>query len=106
MDILLIGNDHTLEVTGLQDELSPLSYLNAATVTARIKNTNDSDVTGETWPITLSYVAASNGNYRGNISDAIAFLNGAFYIVEITADAGSGLLAFWRKEVVAQYRTF
>lgn len=101
MDALLIGNDHTLEVTGLRDEVLN-TYINDADVTAEIKNQSGVVVAS----VTLAYVASSNGNYRGTIEDTTAILNGKFYTAEITADAGGGLVAFWRKDLLARYRGF
>lgn len=102
---LLIGNDHIVELAGLHDEISG-SYLNAATVTARLKTVAGVEVAGESWPITLTYVTGSNGNYRGTIEDAVVLESGKSYMLEITADGGGDLIGFWRKELIAQYRTF
>lgn len=104
MQVLLVQNDQTVEVLGLQDQVSG-SYQNAATVTARIKTMAGVDVTGVTWPITLAYVAASSGNYRGTFEAAASLSPGLRYIVEISA-AQSGLEGFWHQDVTAQYRGF
>lgn len=103
MEVLLIRNDQTVKVLGLQDEISG-DYINNATVTARIKDKQGRDVAGETWPITLQYIAASDGNYHGNFDDGIELIVGKIYIVEIAADAGGGLKAFWRFFRTAKYR--
>lgn len=68
--ILYQDNDQYIEIDGLADELTG-SYFNAATVTATLIDTAGlvglagSTVTG--FPLTLSYVSASNGNYRGKV---------------------------------------
>lgn len=100
---LLIGNDQTLEVTGVQDEISG-AYQNSKTVTATVKNIIGVEVSGQSWPLTLSYVADSNGDYRGTLEDGLVLVNGKNYIIEITVDAGSDLIAFWRWTVPATYR--
>lgn len=103
MDVLLIGNDQTVTVLGLKDEISG-DFLNATIVTAHIKTKDGKSVAGENWPITLEYITDSNGDYQGNFDDAIELVNNRNYIVEIAADAGGGLKAFWHFMRMAQYR--
>lgn len=102
MDVLLIQNDQTIRVNGLQDEVTE-SYLNAATVTVTLKAKDGTEVAGETWPLTLSYVAASDGNYIGNLSDELELTAGRTYFVEITAVSGEWK-GFWRFPRAAEYR--
>jgi hypothetical protein len=99
---LYIGNDTQIDVTGLQNA-DDSSYLNSATVTVTVKDLAGSEVSGVSWPVTLSYESASNGNYTGAIDKDISIIESATYFVEITA-AESGLDAFWRIQAVAQYR--
>jgi len=54
--------------------------------------------------ITMSYVAASDGQYRGTIDEGVVLQNGATYWIEISADAGSDVKDFRSFDVVAQYR--
>jgi len=103
MEVLLIRNYQTIRVLGLQDEISG-EYLNTATVTAVIKERSGASVAGGSWPIALEYIADSDGNYFGNFDDAIELKNNRIYVIEIAADAGGGLKAFWRFERMAQYR--
>lgn len=91
---LLIGNDQTLTLEGLQDEVT-LAYINDATVTATVKDRSGNEVAGQSWPLTLDYVVLSNGTYQGNLEDALVLSRGASYFVEITATAGTGK-GFWR----------
>lgn len=103
MNILLVGNDQVIELLGARDAVTG-DYLNSKTVTCTVKDSDGVNVSGETWPITLSYIAASNGDYRGTLEDGLALEDGNTYIVEVHIDAGSDLIGFWRFEVVAQYR--
>lgn len=61
--------DMTVEVQGLQDLDG--TYINDATLTVTLKDTAGTLITGQTYPASMSYVSASNGNYRGPISDSI-----------------------------------
>lgn len=102
MDVLLIGNDQTLLVQSVTDEITG-SYINDATVTASLRQMNTTAVPGQSWPLTLDYVAASNGNYRGNLENDLEIREGLKYIVEITIVSGS-FQAFFRFERRADYR--
>lgn len=54
--------------------------------------------------ISMSYVASSNGKYRGTIVDTVAFHPGQTYWIEISIDGGSSRTDFRRISAVAQYR--
>ena len=95
MEVLLIGNDQTLTVTGIRDEITD-AYINDAAVTAIVKNPDGTEVSGQDWPLTLAYVTSSNGNYAGNLEDTLELVPLRPYIIEITIDAGGGRVAKFR----------
>lgn len=101
-----ISEGNTLVWDGLSDENKPCSddtrWINDATVTAEIKDKAGDVVIGG---ITLSYVASSNGLYRGTITKAQAatLIEGTKYFVEITAVASGFEDGFRRFEVRARY---
>lgn len=105
MDAVYLSADNLLKVSGLIDQASGGTYQNAATVTATVKNRAGHAVTGQTWPLTLTYVPASDGQYEGVLEDAMVLKEGTEYFCEVTADAGAGKRAFWRLPLVAQYAT-
>jgi hypothetical protein len=76
---LFLSTDHHIKVTGLQDEDSA-AYLNAATITYAVKNEDGDTITGGTG--SLSYVAASNGNYLGVIQSTVLVTNSAVPLTE------------------------
>jgi hypothetical protein len=82
------GSDGTLKLTGLSVAETG-AYLNAATVTYAIKDPATGDtVSGGSG--TMSYVAASNGNYTVEIDAAVTVLMTADrYRVDVTAIEGS-----------------
>jgi len=104
MNVLLVGNDHTVNISGVQDERSG-AYLNNIDVKVWIKDRSGVNVAGETWPLTLDYVADSNGDYIGNIEDGVELIHGRTYVVEIRAEAPGDLIGFWHYKVMAQWRT-
>ena len=84
----------------LTDELTG-TVITDATVTAQLEDEGGTQVTGETWPITLAHV--TGGIYRGAAAYGVAVQEGARYVVEIVATK-SGNRATWRMPVVARER--
>jgi hypothetical protein len=101
---LYIGVDTVVTYGGMQNPITA-AYINDATVTCTIKDLTGTAVTptGFTWPVTLAYVAASDGIYRGTIDKNIAITAGISYWLEITAVSGS-LNDFRRLALVGAYR--
>lgn len=93
-----VGSTNTVEIDGVhlrQNEDAttgvPSSYDNAATVVLEdLETTAGVDVTGITFPVTLSYVTSSDGKYRGNFADTAGLTIGVEYrgIVKVTAATG------------------
>ncbi len=102
---LYISNDNVLELTGMQNSINA-AYLNAATVTVTIVDASGTELTGQTWPTTMSYVASSNGIYRAILEDAISGLTDADSLTaKISADAGTDLVGYWEIPATAKTRT-
>lgn len=102
MKILYVGNSNVIEVV-LQDATDD-SYLNSATVTMTLKDSSSVDVTGDSWPKTLSYVAASDGLYRATLDESIGITSGERYTGYITAVSGSNT-GYWEIPFKAEKRT-
>lgn len=99
---LQVGNSSVIEVQGLQNSVDE-TYQNSATVTCTLTDLAGASLAGETWPKTMVYVAASNGNYRATLSHEIAMVVGSSYLYDITAVQG-GSVARWRGQVKAVCR--
>lgn len=103
---LHVGNDNLIEVSDLKNVASG-AYINNATVTVTLKDADSVNVNGQSWPVTLNYVTASNGKYRATLVDTLALVVDDTYYATVIADAGDGLKATWANvPVVAQQRTF
>lgn len=89
-------------LTGLTDSITS-TYVNDATVTCVLKDKCSGDTLAT---VTLAYVAASNGNYRGILSAAVTstLTSGQFYVLEITSTSGTNT-DFRRDEEPAEYAT-
>lgn len=88
-----VGNDNVLLVEGLLNSLDG-SYLNAATVTATVEDTEGVEVTGETWPVAMPYVSGSDGNYRVVLPSTLGLVAGTTYVAKITANEDTAD-AYW-----------
>lgn len=98
-----VDNDNQLRLDGLRD--ADDEYINDATVACTgVEDADGNAVTGDTFPKTLTYVAASDGNYRGTLQQTLALVDGESYVATITADGG-GLQGEWRVPFTARART-
>lgn len=89
VDVIYLANDNLLELQGLTN-VANAAYVNTATVSATVVDKNGTNVAGQSWPLTLSYVTASNGNYRGTLEDALSLTENEDYTVRV-AVSGRGL---------------
>ena len=86
-------NDDFVEVVGLAKQIRQAdgtlqkTYLNAASVTATLKDSTGTPVTGFNG-ITLVYVAGSNGIYGGQIQETFSPAVGGSYTLHIDASEG------------------
>lgn len=101
-NLVWLGDPDTLE-GGLRNAATG-EYINSATVGVTLIDSDGVEVDGETWPKSLSYIAASNGMYRAALSDAVELVAGAEYTAKISADGGPGLLGYWELPVKALTR--
>lgn len=100
-----INSDQLLSVDGLSDPVTG-AYVNNASVTATMYEADGvTEVQGVTWPLTVSYVSSSNGNYNGVLDDSRVLVEGNLYWIEVEADAGNDLIKTWRWRDVARYGT-
>lgn len=98
-----VDNDNQLRVDGLRD--ADDAYINDATVVCtQVLDASDAAVTGDTFPKTLTYVPASDGNYRGTLQQTLALVDGQTYTATITVDGG-GLQARFDVPFTARVRT-
>jgi len=104
-EIAYVSNDSLLKLDGLEDEAATTTtYINDATVTATLVDEDGANVSGQSWPVTLSYVAASNGNYRATLEDVLVLSHGSNYTAKITANGGAGLMGYWELPIAAETR--
>ena len=98
-------NDNLLRVDGLTDIISG-AYVNDATVTVtEIRDSSGTLVTGQSFPITLAYVAASNGRYQGLLEDSLSLTAHGKYTARINIVGIDGKRGHFKRAIRAMERT-
>lgn len=104
---LFTENDNVLELNGLISSTTSTYQNSGVGVVATLYTTTGSEVSGQTWPTALSYVASSNGIYRATLSNSLQVTKGDEYKATITAIASStGIKNTFSRWVEAKERTY
>jgi hypothetical protein len=92
MPAILIDNDHNLQLIGLQNDTS-LAYLVAATVqgTLLADSPAGSEVSGETWPISMTYVDPSGDSVGGDAASPTVVKSVSGFDMTVTVGATNAL---------------
>lgn len=104
--VLFYLNDMLIEIEGLQDVIDPGNYLNSATVTVTLVDSEGTEVSGETWPLTMVYVGSSDGIYRATLNDDLGLTLGDQYTAKVSANGGAGLQGYWELPLIVKVRKF
>lgn len=99
-----VGNTNVLLLSGLHSEVDGV-YINNAAVSVTVKDKDGTELAGVTWPLTMDYVAASNGNYRVFLADDAELGAGVQYVAYIVADGGVNKIGSWQFNFTARDRT-
>ena len=102
--VLYYLNDNVIRLEGAQNSDS-LAYINNATVTLVVVDKNGAQVSGVTWPQTMAYVAASNGNYDATLPHTVSFRPNREYNAQVTLSGSGGEDAYWEFLMECQVRT-
>lgn len=89
-----VANTNVLEIVGLKDDIAE-TFINDATVTATVRDSQGDEVVGESWPLALDYVLSSDGVYRGFLSADLDLVSGRRYLAVIDVDGGVDRTAHW-----------
>lgn len=86
-DVILMNSDNIIKVVSLKDGETG-AYINDATVSVTLKDSSAVDVVGETWPLTMSYVTGSDGQYKATLIDTLTLTQDAEYTEIVTIVSG------------------
>lgn len=101
--LVYVDNTNLVELSGLKSAIED-TFINDATVRLTVKDEDGTSITGQTWPATLTYVASSDGVYRGIIEDDVALIDGTTYYAHIDANAGTNRIGHWEFAFVPKTR--
>ncbi len=96
-------NDNLIELIDLKDLVSG-NFANSATVTVTLVDKDDVEVVGETWPLAMIFVPASDGLYRAILKDTLTLVVGSLYTAKIDVNDGLDRQAHWDFLVRAEIR--
>ncbi len=96
MQTLFVESDNLITVDEVKNTATDV-YITDATVNATLyESDGTTEVSGETWPIVLSYVANTNGRYEGTIEDTVSLVSNVRYRLKIIVDGGTNLkMTIW-----------
>lgn len=85
---IYIGNDNLFVVRGLRNRATG-DYVNDGTAELTLLDADGNEISGQTWPLSLTYIAGSNGDYQGTIEDDIDVEDGeeGTAVVDLTGDS-------------------
>jgi hypothetical protein len=98
-----VGSTNVLELRGLKNAVDD-EFIDDATVTVTVKDAAGTNVSGQGWPLTMDYVADSDGDYRAILENDIAFVARRTYFAHISANAGTNRIATWKFAFTPQTR--
>ena len=103
---LFAGNSTRVELQGLGSytAIEEFSYVNDASVSVTIYDSDDNPVAGASWPVTMAYESGSNGNYSGVVPAALA-VNAGDLLTAIVTATSSGQTGYWEIPVEVLART-
>ena len=102
---LYIGNSNVLQLGTTDDPVANSitgTTDTGATVTGTIYDMDDAEVTGETWPVTLSH--NSGGIYQAVLSDSLSLTEHTNYQIVINATGSAGENGKWTVVKKAEVR--
>ena len=96
-------NSLRFEATLTNPNETPI-YVNDATVAVTVYDDAGVEVTGQVWPLTLAYEAASDGVYSASVDPITGISAGMKYNVILLATGATGLVGQWNHKTTATYR--
>ena len=87
-EVIFFLNDNVIELTGLKDEVTGVE-IDDATVSVTLLDKSGAQVTGQTWPTTMTALG-SGGIYRATLVDTLdtTLLDRYTAVVDVTTTGG------------------
>lgn len=107
--ILYSSNDTRLRATGLHtyDEAGVKIYLAAAaTVTVTLLDDAGAEIVGEMWPLALTYITGSQGDYQTVLRNELVLTPGQEVTARVVIENGADQYAQLTGRLIVQERRF
>ena len=101
---LLIRNDNIIEAQNVLNTVTKLNINDASAIITVSLASTSAAVSGETWPLTMSFVTGSSGKYRATLANTLVITENKKYIGTLLIDGGAGLRGEWTVPIVARDR--
>lgn len=88
---LSLNNSTVFELT-LSNPLASPSYVNTASVSVVLLDKDGQEVTGQSWPLILPFVAGSEGVYRETVPPISGLVAKEIYTARYSAIGADGLI--------------
>jgi len=99
-----IGNDSNLRLAELRHVLSGTLITSADIQFTIVLSGGNWQVTGQSWPSSMTLVNTETALWVGPLVNSMVLAEGEHYEARITANAGTGVLGFWRLPIRAIVR--
>ena len=101
-----IQSDNLLEVRDVVNATTSANVNDAVVTLTCYSGETDTEVPGETWPLTMPYVSGSSGVYRGTLKDTLTVDHRDTIRAEVTVSAGSDLKLFLCADIIVRKLKF
>lgn len=102
-DLLYIDNTNNVWIDGLKNDISGAFINDATCLIVEVLDSADAQVSGTT-NISMTYKAASDGDYYGKLPHTVSLTENAEYTVRVRATDTDSNVGEWRRTVRARYR--
>ena len=103
-EVYILYDDNDMVVESQVKNETEGTWINDADVTVTLKDSSGVNVTGDSWPLTMSYVTGSNGVYRATLVDTLSVTPNASYTALLSVDGGVGKQGTWNLNVNCKTR--
>jgi hypothetical protein len=97
---LLIGNQMIAELNNVTNQITG-ALITGATISVRVTDLDDNDVSGETWPVAM--IEGDSGDYTAVIPETVVIVEGTKYRLKYVMT--SPVAQTWEPLVTAKRRT-
>lgn len=101
---LYIDTDNVIEISGVTNAATGAVITTAAVVITLLDASDDSEIVGETWPLTLTHIAA--GLYRATLKDTLTLAPCVLCKAQFSIDDGAGFHREWESLYNVVHGTF